>query len=64
MRGEYVEDARRTGRSPNFSIQLRVQSALEGMPLPFVRCIIEATYAPATAVSHILTKVLGLRFSH
>jgi hypothetical protein len=33
MSREYVEGARRTGRPPDFSVQLRIQSAVEEMPL-------------------------------
>jgi hypothetical protein len=36
MGPEYVEDARRTARAPDFSVQLRIQSALEEMPLASV----------------------------
>jgi hypothetical protein len=36
MGGDYVENARRTGRSPDFGIQLRLLSGLEGLPLASV----------------------------
>jgi hypothetical protein len=44
---EHVGDARRIGRRPEFNIQLRIQSLLEEIPLTDVRCIAEASQAPA-----------------
>jgi hypothetical protein len=35
---------------PDFSVQLRMQSALEGMPLALVECIAEARHIPTTTV--------------
>jgi hypothetical protein len=48
----------------NFSVQLRIQSALDEMPLTSVQCIAKATRPPATTVFYVLTEVLGLRFRH
>jgi hypothetical protein len=53
MGRKYVEDARRTGRSRDFSVQLRIQSAVEQMPRASVRWIAEATHTPATTVFYI-----------
>jgi hypothetical protein len=64
MSRESVEDARRTRQSPDFSVQLRIQSALEEIPLAFVRCSAEATQTPATILFCVLTKALGLGFCH
>jgi hypothetical protein len=64
MGREYLEGARRNGQSPDFSVQLRIQSALKEMPLVSVRCIAEATHTPVTTAFYILTEVLGLRFRH
>jgi hypothetical protein len=47
---EYVEDPRRTGRPVDFGVQLRIQSALEEMPLGSVQCITEARSIPALTV--------------
>jgi hypothetical protein len=33
---EYVEDARRVGRQPDFDVQLRIRNALEEIPLASV----------------------------
>jgi hypothetical protein len=33
MGREYVEDGRRTGRLPDFRVHIRIQSAIEVMPL-------------------------------
>jgi hypothetical protein len=50
--------------TPEFTVQLRIQSALEEMPLVSVRCIAKVTHTSATTVFYILTEVLGLRFRH
>jgi hypothetical protein len=64
MDREYVEDAGKTGRLPNFDIQLRIQCALEEMPLDSVLRIAVATRIPVIAVFYILIEVLALRFVH
>jgi hypothetical protein len=64
MGWKYVEDPRRTLRPPGFSVQLRIQSALEEMTLASTRCIAEARHASATIVFYILTGVLGPRFGY
>jgi hypothetical protein len=61
---ESVEDAKRTHRPSDFSIQLRIQSAHEEMPHASVPCITEARYTPATTMFYILTGALCLRFRH
>jgi hypothetical protein len=58
----YVEDARGIGQPPDFSVQLRIQSALEEMSFAFAQCIAEAMYTSATTVLYILTEVPDLRF--
>jgi hypothetical protein len=62
--GSKLKTQGKTGRLLHFSVRLRIQSALEEMPLALVRCITEATYTPATTVFPILTEVVGLRFRH
>jgi hypothetical protein len=36
---EYVEDARRTDQPPDLGFRLRIQSALEKLPIASVQCI-------------------------
>jgi hypothetical protein len=50
--------------TPDFIVQLRIQSELEEMALASVRCIAEATHTPAITLFYILTGVLGVRFRH
>jgi hypothetical protein len=64
MDQEYVEDARRALRLPDFGIQLRIQSAFEELPLAPVGCIANAMYTFATIGFSVLTEVLSLRFHH
>jgi hypothetical protein len=60
MGREYVEDARRTGLPPDFSVQLRIQTAVGEMPFTSIRCIGEARHTLGATVVYILREVLSL----
>jgi hypothetical protein len=62
MGREYIENKRRTDRPSDFTVQLRIQTALEEVPFASVQCINEATHTPATTEFYILAEVLCLRF--
>jgi hypothetical protein len=64
MGREYVEDARRTGRPPDFSVQLRIQNVFDEGPLTSVRCSAEVTHTLATTVFSIWAEVFGPRLRH
>jgi hypothetical protein len=53
MGRESVEDAGKTGQSPDFGIQLRIQSAIKELPLASDRYIPEASSTPVTAVFYV-----------
>jgi hypothetical protein len=62
LRGRgHVEDARRTGPHPDFSVQVRSQSALEETIFASNRWVADATCILTTTMFYILREVLGVR---
>jgi len=61
---EQVEDARRSGRPPDFICHSRIQAALEEMPNASVRQLAEISHYSPSTVFYVLTFVLRLKFRH
>jgi hypothetical protein len=64
MGQDYVDEARRTGRTADSGIQFRLQSVSEDLSLAYIQSIAEDTHTPAAAVSYILIDGLGGKCNH